>query len=107
MSSSLTLMVTEKRTIAGSSQILALSRTSDDTVIEGQGYPGQNVRLARIETSGRYDYSAVEEKNDALRVWLNDCSKVIGTASRAIAGACAVVRCRPGQRQNLLLLLRL
>lgn len=59
------------------------------TVISGQGYPGQNVRFARMGTSGRYDYVAVEESDGAIKVWINDCSDVISTKSRTASGICA------------------
>jgi hypothetical protein len=52
-------------------------------IATGVGVPGQNIRLARIGTSGRADYVAIQESDGALRVWLNQCGQVIGNSGRA------------------------
>lgn len=54
---------------------------------QGVGYPGQNIRFARIGPSGRGDYVALSD-DGSFKVWINECSKVTGTSGRYGAGAC-------------------
>lgn len=58
-------------------------------IADGVGTRGQNIQFARIGTSGRVDFVAIEETTGALRAWMNGCSQVTGTRSSAGTGTSA------------------
>ncbi|KAF2172258.1 carbohydrate esterase family 3 protein [Zasmidium cellare ATCC 36951] len=66
----------------------ALAWYPGGTIQQGVGYPGQNIRFARIGTSGRADYVALSD-DGSFKAWLSSCSNVTGSSGRAGSAACS------------------
>jgi hypothetical protein len=55
-------------------------------IATGVGTPGNAIRFARIGSSGRADYVAIQESTGALYAWLNTCEQRAGTESGTGSG---------------------